>query len=80
MSASTDLIERLNKAGIPLQHEAAKEIIRLRKIVDALTVKLNRELTDSYRLDERLTNAEHRMAKLFGLLQAIRMHQIGKQQ
>lgn len=81
----TDLTDRLDAASHDdrlatgaLYREASKEITRLIKIVDALTVKLNKELTASYGLDERLTLAEQRMAKLYQMLAAVRMQQTGE--
>lgn len=88
----SDLVERLNDpvweehTGQSLvlspqytkrdMKEAAKEIIRLRKIVDALTVKLNKVLNERYiaeeLLKERLDKCEHVMARLNARVEQLR--------
>lgn len=63
-----DLVTRLRRLAETKDwiagEEAAREIIRLRKIVDSLTVRLNAELTKTYGLEERLTTLEARVAVL----------------
>ena len=90
----SDLVERLRGAPYTatdtedeaewtrISHEAAKEIVRLRKIVDALTVKLNKELNERYvseaLLRERIDACEHKMARLGARVEQLRYAKEGE--